>query len=244
MLAGLVGLLVTTGQPPALDLRSRAVPRAGRTAGGADIGEPTVIPIPISDRVPPRLPVEGVPTGWDLHEFAGRGFVELVRDGGRVAVRLRSENASFALSHDAVVDLHETPILSWAWKAVRLPDGGDVREAARDDQVAQVYVIFPQWPSPRTQSDVIGYVWDTRAPVGTRLASPKAANVRIIVVDSGAAEVGTWRTHHRNVAEDYVALFGREPPRVGGVGIMIDSDDTRGEAEALVADLRFSQTPP
>src|SRR5262249_36413490 len=115
---------------------------------------------------------------------------------------------------------------------------------ARDDQVAQVYVIFPQWPSPRTQSDVIGYVWDTHAPVGTRLASPKAANVRIIVVDSGGAQVGTWRTDASTVPRDYTALVARGPPGVGGVGIMIDSDDTRGEAEALVADLRFPQTPP
>ena len=42
--------------------------------------------------------------------------------------------------------------------------------ASRNDQAAQVYVIFPRWPSLAT-SDVIGYVWDTQAPIGTALGA-------------------------------------------------------------------------
>ena len=88
---------------------------------------------------------------------------------------------------------------------------------------------------------MIGYVWDGRAPVGTRLTSPKASNVRIIVVESGPAKRDVWQREVRNVAEDYVALFGRQPPRVGQVGLMIDSNDTRAEAEALFAGLVFAK---
>src|SRR5439155_1678315 len=83
------------------------------------------------------------------------------------------------------------------------PRPGDVRAAATDDQAAQVYVIFPRWPAPLVNSEVIGYVWDGRAPVGTRLTSPKASNVRIIVVESGPAKRDVWQREVRNVAEDY-----------------------------------------
>jgi hypothetical protein len=124
---------------------------------------------------------------------------------------------------------------------VRLPAAGAVRGAATDDQAAQLYVIFPRWPAPRTASDVIGYVWDSHAPVGTRVRSPKADNVRIVVVESGPARLGAWQAYERDVAADYAELFGRRPPRVGMVAVMIDSDDTRGRAEALVADLVFSR---
>jgi hypothetical protein len=207
-------------------------------------GDPsTVVPVVPGDKLPPRLPAEGVPPGWSLREFAGRAIVELVRDGGRLGLRLRSERASFALSHDVVVDLADTPILTWAWKAVRLPEAGDVRDPGRDDQVAQVYVVFPRWPSPRSQSEVIGYIWDSHAPVGTRLTSSRADNVRLVVVESGTANAGTWHTQRRNVAEDYMALFGRAAPRVGLVAVMIDSNDTGAEAEAIVADLFFSKSP-
>jgi hypothetical protein len=125
----------------------------------------------------------------------------------------------------------------------RLPAAGDVRESARDDQAAQVYVVFPRWPSPRTASDVIGYVWDSRAPVGTQLTHPKAPNVRIIVVESGRGKLDTWQRYQRNVAEDYAAIFGRPPPRVGKLALMVDSNDTRDEAEALIGELIFSRTP-
>lgn len=199
------------------------------------------IRIPVADQVPWRLPFEGVPPGWDLREFAGRADVEVVRADGRVAARLRTDQASFALYRDARIDLGEFPVLSWSWKVVRLPAAGDVRGAATDDQAAQLYVIFPRWPAPRTTSDVIGYVWDSRAPVGTRVRSPKADNVRIVVVESGPARLGAWQAYERDVAADYAELFGRRPPRVGMVAVMIDSDDTRGRAEALLGDLVFSR---
>ena len=196
----------------------------------------------IADREPARLPSDGVPPGWTLKEFAGHAAIELVRSDGRLAARLHSERASFAIHRDVVVELREFPYLSWTWKVIRLPAGGDVREAARDDQAAQLYVIFPRWPSPRTASDVIGYVWDSRAPAGTRIKHPRADNVRIVVVESGPARLGEWRTYERNVAADYTALFGRQPPRVGKVAVMVDSNDTRAEAEALFGDLIFART--
>ena len=165
--------------------------------------------VPVSDDVPAHLPASGVPLGWELKEFTGDASVELVRNEGRVALRL--------------------------------PVAGDVRDPTHDDQAAQVYVIFPRWPSPATASDVIGYVWDSRAPAGTMLRHPRAPNVRIVVLQSGAGRLETWVREQRNVAEDYRALFGRQPPRLGKVALMIDSNDTHSEAEALFGDLTFSR---
>jgi Protein of unknown function (DUF3047) len=196
----------------------------------------------IADREPARLPADGAPPGWTVREFSGHGAVELIRADGRLAARLRTERSSVAIHRDVVVELREFPYLSWTWKVTKVPTGGDVRDVARDDQAAQVYVIFPRWPSPRTASDVLGYVWDSRAPIGTRLKHPRAANVRIVVVESGTGRVNQWRSYERNVAEDYVALFGRQPPRVGKVAVMVDSNDTRGDAEALFGDLIFART--
>jgi Protein of unknown function (DUF3047) len=204
--------------------------------------DPTVN-VPLSDRLPPRLPAAGIPVGWRLREFAGRSDVELVRDDA-VALRLRSQGASYVLYRDVVVDVQAHPWLSWSWKIVRLPPGGDVRMASADDQAAQLYVVFPRWPDPRGKSQVIGYVWDTTAPVGTRTISSRVSNVKIIVVASGGGGLGAWQRFQRNLAADYVDLFGRQPPRVGKVAIMIDSNDTRSDAEALISEVRFSRAAP
>jgi len=196
--------------------------------------------VPAADKAPPNLPAGGIPMGWELKQFVGESSVELVRGETGLAIRLRSDKSSFALHRDVVLDVRRQPILTWSWKVVRLPAAGDVRDPQRDDQAAQVYVVFPRWPSPRTSSDVIGYVWDSRAPVGTTLVHPRARNVRIVVVESGTAKLGTWVREQRNVAADFKALFGREPTRVGKVAIMTDSNDTRGDAEALFGDLLFA----
>ena len=216
---------------------------------GAALGRKPLVPdsegrirVRVSDRTPNRFPAEGIPAGWTAKEFEGHASVELVKDEARLALRLRSEHSSFALYRDVVVDLNEFPFLSWSWKVVRLPDQGDVRDRAADDQAAQVYVIFPRWPAPLRNSDVVGYVWDSRAPVGTQITSTKAGNVKIIVVESGRSQADAWRVEHRDVARDYTALFGRPAPRVGQVAIMIDTNDTRGAAEALIGDLIFART--
>jgi hypothetical protein len=207
-------------------------PRLGPDATGR-------IRIPLTDARPSRLPMEGVPEGWYVKEFTGRAVVDVVRDKGQTALRLSSERASFALYRDVVVDLATTPWLTWSWKVTRLPQGGDVRAGATDDQAAQVYVIFPRWPAPLSHSDVLGYIWDSRAPVDTRVTSPKAGNVRVIVVESGEGR-GTWRRQQRDVAADYAAVFGGKPPRVGKIALMIDSNDTRSDAESLFGELAFS----
>lgn len=241
VLAGGAGVMLLSPKPP-------AAPMAVAKTTLADAGRPAAsdpanrIHVAIADPVPGRLPAEGVPRGWQLKEFAGQAAVEIVRSEGRIAMRLRSDRASFAVHRDVVVDLKTFPYLTWSWKVTQIPAAGDVRDSARDDQAAQLYVVFPRWPSPRTASDVIGYVWDSRAPAGTRLTHPKANNVRIVVVESGRTALDSWRRYQRNVADDYVALFGRPAPRVGKVALMVDSNDTGAEAESLVGDLFFSQT--
>jgi hypothetical protein len=241
VVAGGAGVTLLSPKPPASPVAAarNAVTDAGRAATSDPANR---IRIPIADPVPGRLPAEGVPRGWQLKEFAGQAAVEVVRNDGRIAMRLRSDRASFAVHRDVVVDLKTLPYLTWTWKVTQLPATGDVRDSTRDDQAAQLYVVFPRWPSPRSASDVIGYVWDSRAPAGTQLTHPKAKNVRIVVVESGQAALDRWQRYQRNVAEDYAALFGRPAPRVGKVALMVDSNDTRAEAEALMGDLFFSPT--
>jgi hypothetical protein len=241
LVAGGAGVMLLSPKPPASPV---AVARSTAVDGGRPTATDSAnrIRVAIADPVPGRLPAEGVPRGWQLKEFAGQAAVEVVRNEGRVALHLRSDQASFAVHRDVVVDPKTFPYLTWSWKVTQLPAAGDVRDGARDDQAAQLYVVFPRWPSPRTASEVIGYVWDSRAPVGTHVTHPKASNVRIVVVESGGSALDRWQRYERNVADDYLALFGKPAPRLGKVAVMVDSNDTRAEAEAFVGDIFFSQT--
>ncbi len=214
-------------------------PEASPGARAARSGTGERVVVKVADTLPAGLPSAALPSGWILKEFVGRAQVEVVRDDSRPAFHLISHGTSFALSRDVALDLKQFPTLVWRWKVMKLPSGGDVRERTRDDQAIQVYLIFPRWPDPRINSDVVGYVWDSRAPVGTTLTSTQSPNVKLIVLQSGSERLGRWVQEERNAYRDYVDLFNKEPPRIGLVALMADSNDTQSEAEALVEDLVF-----
>ena len=121
-----------------------------------------------------------------------------------------------------------------------MPAGGDVRKKETDDQAAQIYVVFPKFPS-QINSRMLGYIWDTSAPVGSSVTSAKLSTTKYIVLKSGKDEIGKWLSEKRNVYEDYKKLFDEEPPKVGSIALMIDSDDTKTSAESFFGDIYFSK---
>jgi hypothetical protein len=64
-------------------------------------------------------------------------------------------------------------------------------------------------------------------------------HVKVVVVRSGAAEIGKWLVETRNIYEDYKKLFGAEPPAASGIRLQINSQHTETSAESLFADVVF-----
>jgi hypothetical protein len=63
--------------------------------------------------------------------------------------------------------------------------------------------------------------------------------IKAIVVRSGPSETGRWITETRNAHEDYIRLFGHEPPQIGGIRIQINSQHTETSGESFFADVVF-----
>jgi hypothetical protein len=171
---------------------------------------------------------------WQLVEKTGKADYKVVRDSGIPALRLRSEETSFALQKAVDINPLLYPVLSWKWKVTKLPDGGDFRKSNTDDQAAQIFVAF-------SNRKTIAYIWDTTAPPGSVDDAPGFPFVRVkaIVVRSGSAEAGRWITETRNVVEDYKAVFGNEPPELAGIRIQINSQHTATSGESYFADVVF-----
>ena len=199
--------------------------------GSAGAAETVRVPIP---------PGESPPKGWKVQEWRGKADVGVVKTQFGNAIHMKSAGTSSAVYKDLPIDLKEFPNLNWRWKVTRVPKGADVRNKSTDDQAAQVYVVFLKWPVP-VNSKLVGYIWDSSAPEGLMVRSPKTKNTRYVVVKSGATGLGDWFQEKRNVYEDYKALFNEEPPKAGRVSIMIDSDDTKSAAESFVSDIYFSK---
>ena len=185
---------------------------------------------------------KGIPPGWDGQRGGSPAYDMTVVDvDGRRALHLVSKNEGSTITKDIKgrIDLKQTPIIEWSWKAVTLPAKADSRHKETDDQAAQLYVAWPRFPEA-VRSRIIGYVWDTTAPVGTIVKSEKTATITYVIVRSGTDNLGKWLTERRNVAEDFQKIYGETPESPGGVSIGIDSNDTRSSAESYVGPIAFS----
>jgi hypothetical protein len=182
-----------------------------------------------------------IPPGWKGQNWGRPAYDFVVTDdqGKRVLhARSRDEGSTIAKEIKGKVDLGETPILEWSWKATVLPKGGNSCKKSTDDQAAQVYVAWPRFPEA-VRSRIIGYVWDTSAPQGTICKSEKTGTVTYVIMRSGPADLGKWVTESRNVREDFRKIYGEEPDRPGAVSISIDSNDTNSIAEAFIGPIVF-----
>ncbi len=184
---------------------------------------------------------KGIPPPWQKQRWGSPAYdFTVVEDGGRKVLHLKSASDSSTISKEikGKVSLKETPILEWTWKAVSLPRGGDSRKKETDDQAAQLYVTWPRFPEA-VRSRIIGYIWDTTAPVGTTVKSQKTGTVTYIVVRSGPADLGQWLTERRNVREDFKQVYGEEPDDPSVLSFGIDSDDVKGTAESFMGFIVF-----
>lgn len=202
----------------------------------------------------PRAPwhVAGLP--HQSKPFTRFSVVDL--DGHR-AVRIESESAYGNLVHP-LTPPRAVARLSWQWRADELIDADDLRTKSGDDVALKVCVFFdmPLDKVPfverqvlrvaRSQSDeplpaaTVCYVWDAHLPVGTSIPNAFTKRLRYKVLESGPARLRQWTAERRDLAADFIELFGNESsevPAVIGVAVGADTDNTRTHSLSFVADL-------
>ncbi|RPJ08088.1 MAG: DUF3047 domain-containing protein, partial [Deltaproteobacteria bacterium] len=102
-----------------------------------------------------------------------------------------------------------------------------------------VRLLYGQYPPLAA----INYIWDSRTPIGTVVPNPYTSRAMMIVVESGEAKVNQWVCEERNVFDDYKKAFGEDPPKISGVAIMTDTDNTGESATAYYGDILFKKEP-
>jgi len=161
---------------------------------------------------------------------------EILNEDGRRVLRVRTDHESVKIWRPVRINLQETPLLTWEWKVLVLPKGGDVRNPRRNDQAARIMILFEGLKA-------LVYVWDTSAPVGAEIRQdPFAALDRaLIVIRSGPTGVGRWQREQRNVRADYRRLFDEEPRVVKFVGLEAHSDDVASQSDAFFGAIHFGR---
>ena len=201
------------------------------------------------------------PSPWHVaglpHQTKPLTTFSLVALDGRRVLRVEADQSYGNLVHP----LSGTPPslqLTWQWRVDQPLVAADLRTKAGDDAAAKVCVLFDlalenipfaerqllrfarASAAERLPGATVCYVWDNHLPVDTVIANAYTHRLRYLVLQSGLASLGQWRSERRDVAADFVRLFGDEsaqmPPLIG-VAIGADADNTHGHSLAYVADL-------
>ena len=180
----------------------------------------------------------GLAAAWTVKSFKGETIYRIVADSGSRVLQGDSRSAASGLVKKLDIDPQQYPILSWRWKVAGIIPQGDERSKSGDDYAARVYVIFPHWFFPKTRT--LNYIWANHLPRGAFLANAYTGNAVMIAVESGPQLAGQWLTERRDIVADYRRAFGEDPPRIGAIAVMTDTDNTGALATAWYDDLVLS----
>ena len=208
-------------------------------------------------------PGKGFPTGWKpltFEKIPTHTQYALVKNADQVVVKAVSHQSSSGLTREITIDPQEYPIVQWSWKVENIIKKGDVTQKSGDDYPARLYItfeydsskvgffekakyetakfIYGQYPP----IGAINYIWESKSPIGTMVPNPYTDRVNMIVIESGKTRLNEWITEERNVYEDYMKAFGGNPPKISGVAIMTDTDNTKESAVAYFGDIVFKKS--
>jgi hypothetical protein len=124
--------------------------------------------------------------------------------------------------------------VSWQWRAVTLPQGGDECASGKGDSAAVVYLTWKRTLKWYT----LKYVWSSvgqRGAVCDRKRNPFVSQDTIILQSGGP--LGVWRSEVVDLKQEFRRHFGdgdpnAEVPDFVGIGIMTDGDQTKSVSSA------------
>ena len=211
-----------------------------------------VVPFSTSDRL------GGLPAGWRLQVTRPDRPVTaygLERIDGRTALHAVADSATSGVRCDVDIDLAQRPWLRWEWRVDQVNPEATVADDDQDDCPARLVLGFAGDMARVPLRDrlfgdqvelftgevlpfaTLCYVWDGQAAPETVLPYARSSRIRYLVVEGGSTGAGRWQAYRRNLVADFQRVYGEAPTRLIGVGVLTDSDDLKGRAEAWYGDL-------
>jgi hypothetical protein len=183
-----------------------------------------------------RSKVGAFPQGWQVRKDEGKGVYTVQEEGGKRFLRAVSKGLGVQAARETPAwNLETHPVLAWSWRAREFPRGADERKSETNDSALAVYMAVPY--SKVRGPKAMKYVWSEKVPTGTALTS-NSGLTQVRVVQTGAARDG-WVEERANALKDWKTAFKESAtPKVGGIAVLTDADDTKSTASGDYANFR------
>ena len=232
--------VVRAGQPPAR--RGASLPLA------AIIAATLLLPAALVPRVDAqsdcvtiddfaKSKVGQFPSDWKPRKDAGKDVYRVMEEGGLRFLRATSRDLGIQAAKQLEWDLEAYPVLTWSWRPLEFPKGGDERESKTNDSALAVYLLVPY--SRITGPKAVKYVWSEKVAAGTRLNSNMGLTQDRVLRSGAPEKKGEWVEERVAARDDFKKYFDvAETPKPAGIAVLTDADDTNSSAAGDYADFR------
>lgn len=213
--------------------------------------------------LPQQLPLAFAPQDivrWQPMHLPGklRTAFRLTQADQRPAVFTESAASISMLRQKMRIDPAQLGRLQFEWRVDNLIEGADMTQRETEDSPVRLVLAFDgdrsrfsarnamlsELTRSMTGEDmpyaVLMYVWSNALPVETVITNPRTDRIRKIVVESGPQGLAQWRRYERDVRADFERAFEEPPGVLQSMGIMTDTDNTRGRTRAGYGSIRLS----
>ena len=200
-----------------------------------------------------------VPAGW--HPFAIRRDLRpthyaAAADAGRQVLHAQAQASATGLRCPVHILPKDVTRLRFSWRAGQVPAQANVAEAEHDDAPVRLVLAFDGDESRLPLRDrlffeqvelftghrlpfaTLMYVWDGghHAPE-TVHRNHRSQRIQYLTVESGPQRAGQWLHYQRDVAADYLRVFGEPAGAITSVGVLTDTDALKLDNEAWYGDI-------
>lgn len=151
--------------------------------------------------------------------------------------------------------------LSWRWRVDAAPPPTDLTKRGGDDRAVALAVGFQGWPTRSTvwqrmqhgvaqaragshslPRSVLIYAWGGTGQEPPSFYSPWLSGLgKVRILRPATAPTGRWFEERVDLAGDWRAAFGGDPPPLQEIAIGTDADDTQTRISAMVERIRFAR---
>jgi len=207
----------------------------------------------------------GMPHGWNFYRIAPykkNTVYRLENYQGRTVLSANSKTSASGLAVKLRPRQANNLWLQWEWKALSAIPEADNAERYHDDAPLRILVAFDGNKSKLPLKEKMNfemanlisgqempyatlmYIWSGKSAVDTIINNAHTSRVKMIVVDSGWDNLGTWHKHQRDLAADYKRAYGEAPGEVIGIALLTDTDNTKSETRAIYGDIELIRKSP
>jgi hypothetical protein len=225
------------------------------TAGSVLLGACQSVQAPVT----PEPAAPNWTTGWEPFALPGKRATRYLpqAEDAHWVLLAKSERSASMFRKTLRLEPERLGTVVFSWKVDELIEGADVRQNDSEDAPVRVLLAFDgdhTRLSPRTRLlfdllhslsgetppyATLMYVWDNQADIDTLVVNRRSDRVRKIVLESGPANLGQWRSYRRDIRADFRRAFGEDPGPLIGIAVMTDSDNTQSHAEAWYGEIRL-----